>query len=180
MCPTVFSDLHLECGHIVEIKPAKKSPFCLFGEHCQEVGYANKIQRRHPGKCPHCTETAATTKGLLKISWAQPRVPHYVQDKERCIATGLAETKKFMSNDKLTDRNCKDFLYYVLGLPSWMKKGRLVSEFGYGVQGYYGDKWEKEMTVLASRKRFDNALAAGIAKKQAETAAGQKELKNSD
>lgn len=50
-----------------------------------------------------------------------------------------------------------------------MRKGQLVGEFGYGVFGYYGAKWEQEMVNIAKRKGLNNALLAGMNKKKDET-----------
>lgn len=115
-----------------------------------------------------CAGVAGTTKGLLEGSWPEPHVPHYRADKERCIVTAKQGTKKILEDDKLTDKNCQELLFYILGLPGWMRKGQLVGEFGYGVFGYYGAKWEQEMVNIAKRKGLNNALLAGMNKKKDE------------
>ncbi|RYP80130.1 hypothetical protein DL769_002616 [Monosporascus sp. CRB-8-3] len=168
MCRQITTERYGACQHAVEIDSGRNAPFCLFGDLCKEVNYAHKMFRRMKGKCPHCAGT--TKKGLLATPWPEPRTPHYRADKERCPAAALEEAKRILADDSLTDRNCRDFLYYILGLPGWIKKGRLVSEFAYAVRGYYGAAWEAEMVRIAKRKGYDNAFAAGFAKKAAEVA----------
>ncbi len=187
MCPFIASERYNVCHHTVEINTGKKAPFCLLGDLCEEVGYAHKVFRPMPGKCPRCldAEAAATNKasetkaskrrGLLDGPWPAPHTPHYRGDKERCVTISQQELKKALENDKLTDRNCRDLLYYILGLPPWLSKGRLVAEFGYGVYGYYGAAWEQDMVGIAQRKRFDNALVAGMKKKKEEVAGMKKQ-----
>ncbi|RYP91513.1 hypothetical protein DL770_002359 [Monosporascus sp. CRB-9-2] len=168
MCRRITTERYDACGHTAEVDSGRNAPFCLLGELCKEVNYAHKVFRRIKRKCPRCAGTAK--KGLLATPWPQPRTPHYLADKERCPVAALEEAKRILADDSLTDRDCRDFLYYILGLPGWIKKGQLVSEFAYAVRGYYGAAWEAEMAGIAKRKRYDSALAAGFAKKDVEVA----------
>ncbi|RYP72103.1 hypothetical protein DL771_004434 [Monosporascus sp. 5C6A] len=168
MCRRITTERYDACEHTVEVDNGRNTLFCLFGDLCKEVNYAHKAFRRINGKCPHCAGVAK--KGLLATPWPKPRKPHYLADKERCPSAALEEAKRILADDSLTDRDCRDLLYYILGLPGWTKKARLVFEFAYAVRGYYGAAWEAEMARIAKRKRYDNALAAGFAKKDVEVA----------
>lgn len=175
MCPIIATEYFEECGHTIKVDTGKASAYCLFGAWCQEVGSATTVFRYIPEKpCPHCAGTSERKKGLLEVPRPEARVPQYRHEKERCISGALAETRRILADAALTDKHCRALLQYILDLPAWMKKGQLVSAFGYGVAGYYGPAWEREMLGLARRRHFDNSLSAGLQKKRAEVEAGKK------
>ncbi|RYO82776.1 hypothetical protein DL766_009631 [Monosporascus sp. MC13-8B] len=140
MCRQITTERYDACDHTVEVDSGRNAPFCLLENLCKEVNYAHKIFRRLKGTCPDCAGTAK--KSLLANPWPEPRTPYYLADKERCPAAALEVAKRILADDSLTDRGCRDLLYYILGLLGWTKKGQLVSEFAYAVRGYYGAAWE--------------------------------------
>ena len=148
MCPQLASQL-FRCGHMVEVDTGRTARFCLLGEQCGAVGYAQKIFRRIDRECPSCEQRLGAAGNRY---WPAARKPYYAQDKMRVVEGAPARLREILAEDSFTAKNGKDLLYYIVGLPFWMRKDRLVSEFGYGTAGRFGQAWEKEMIGIAAKK----------------------------
>lgn len=177
MCRTIATQFYSECRCTIRIDTGKPAPVCLLGAQCKEVGYTHKVfMRMGDRSCPDCAPATTTIKKgknatpqgqqRLHQPLPEPKVPHYRHDKEACIAVARKKLHQVLQDDTLTDRQCKDIFFYILGLPSWMKKGALVMAFGTGVHGYYGEKWEQETLRIAKARHFDKALLAGFQTKR--------------
>ena len=166
MCFEIIAQ-RFRCGHLIETNSGRTTHFCLFGEQCKEVKHRHRIFRRAAADedCPNCARNQEAGDKL----WPAAKVPHYVHEKKQCIEGAPARLRTILSG-AVTPKDCKDLLHYVLGLPEFMRKVNLVHEFGYGTGGgRFPANWERDMLVIAQKKRLDNALTSGMKKKQGET-----------
>lgn len=167
MCQEILIQRFLACGHVFEYATGKTTPFCLFGEQCKEVNYGHKIFRRANKLCWDCM---GETQNQAGKTWPAPRVPYYAHDKNSAVEGAPARLRSILDGGKLPAKASKDLLFYIAGLPDWMRKGRLVRQFGYDVSGQHGAQFEQDIKLIAQKKHVDKSLEEGMKKKQNEAA----------